>query len=196
MERYIKRKIFAYCLVRSSEPDMDKIFLEIEQAGYIPDHRFKDVDIDVDVCVSKRPQFKALLAQIRYGETMVLPTLEGLGRDAMEVAKTIKLLAARRIHVIVLQLDQINITSTAGKLLLAMLESLAALDEKFRTRRRRPVSEEDLPGLKRVVRNRKLSEQQRQQVLVRLNTGESIKELARVFGVTRIQIMRINTGSE
>jgi len=116
--------------------------------------------------------------------------------DWNPAAKTIKLLVARRIHVIVLQLDQINITSTAGKLLLAMLESLAALDEKFRTGRRRPVSEEDLPGLKRVVRNRTLSEQQRQQVLVRLNTGESIKELARVFGVTRIQIMRINTGSE
>ena len=77
---------------------------------------------------SQRPQFKALLGQIRNGETLVVSKLDRLGRDAHDVGATIKALTARKIEVIVLQLGKLDLTSPAGKLMLNMLAAVAEME--------------------------------------------------------------------
>lgn len=75
-----------------------------------------------------RPQFKALLGQIRDGETLAVSKLDRLGRDAQDVGATIKALAARKIELIVLQLGKLDPTSSAGKLMLTMLAAVAEME--------------------------------------------------------------------
>ncbi|WP_348697597.1 recombinase family protein [Duganella fentianensis] len=48
-----------------------------------------------------------------------------LWRDAPDVLATIKTLGALRVEVVVLQLDKLDLTSPAGKLMLAMLAAVA-----------------------------------------------------------------------
>ncbi|WP_268747015.1 recombinase family protein [Janthinobacterium sp. RA13] len=54
------------------------------------DYWFADT-ISGKTCASQRPQFAALLAQIRNGETLAVSKLDRLGRDAQDVGATAKL---------------------------------------------------------------------------------------------------------
>ncbi|AZP12877.1 recombinase family protein [Undibacterium parvum] len=185
-------RIFAYNRISKKDSNLDKQNAEIEQAGFKVDYWFKDEGISEKTSASKRPQFNALLAQIRDGETMVVSKLDRLGRDAIDVALTIKTLAARKIQVIVLQLGKLDITSKAGKLMLTMLSAVAELETDARLKRS-PAEVLTVKAQGKIQkRSSALSEQQKQQVIERLNLGESVKEVSRFFGVPRINIMRIN----
>jgi putative DNA-invertase from lambdoid prophage Rac len=69
-----------------------------------------------------------LLAQIRNGESLIVSKLGRLGRDAQVVGATVKLLAARKISVIVLQLGKLDLASAAGKMMLTMLAAVAEME--------------------------------------------------------------------
>jgi DNA invertase Pin-like site-specific DNA recombinase len=107
------------------------------------------------VSAAQRPRFAEMLGKIRDGETLVVSKLDRLGRDAQDVGATIKMLAARRIEVIVLQLGKLDLTSAAGKLMLTMLAAVAEMERDLlwnerspasRARRRRAKPWGDLPG--------------------------------------------------
>lgn len=66
-----------------------------------------------------------MLGQIRKGESLIVAKLDRLGRDALDVLQTVRQLAERGIKVIVLNLGSTDLTSPAGKLLLAMLPAPA-----------------------------------------------------------------------
>jgi putative DNA-invertase from lambdoid prophage Rac len=182
--------IFAYSCVSATDLTAEQQRLEIEQAGYQVDYWFKDEDINGKTCAGKRPQFNALLAKIRDGETMVVTKLDRLGRDAIDVARTIKTLAARKIQVIVLQFGKLDITSASGKLMLNMLGAVADLERDLRDTRAKP--ELAKAETKTPKKTNTISEQQHKEVLARLNGGESVKVVARAYGVPRIHVMRIN----
>src|SRR6267378_8090739 len=109
---------FAYSRVSTKDQTTTNQKLEIENAGYKIDYWFGDEGVSGKTHASQRPQFKALLGQIRDGETLVVSKLDRLGRDAQDVGATIKALGARKIQVIVLQLGKLDLTSPAGKLML------------------------------------------------------------------------------
>ena len=96
--------IFAYGRVSTKDQTTENQRLEIERAGYQVEYWFADEGVSGKVSASQRPQFAALLAQMRKGETLIVTKLDRLGRDAQDIGATIKALAARKIEVIVLQL--------------------------------------------------------------------------------------------
>src|SRR5690606_32576339 len=104
--------------------------MELAQAGYqIPDEFwFSDGGISGKTCATQRPQFSILLSKIRSGETLVVSKLDRLGRDAVDVMQTIRLLGDRNVKVIVIQLGSTDLTSAAGKLLLTMLAAVAEME--------------------------------------------------------------------
>jgi DNA invertase Pin-like site-specific DNA recombinase len=53
--------------------------------------------------------------------------LDRLGRDAQDVGATVKLLSARKIAVIVLQLGKLDLTSPVGKMM-TMLAAVAEME--------------------------------------------------------------------
>jgi DNA invertase Pin-like site-specific DNA recombinase len=86
---------FAYSRVSTKDQTTANQKLEIEQAGYKVDYWFSDEGVSGKAAASQRPQLKALLGQIRDGETLVVTKLGRLGRVAQDVGATIKALAAR-----------------------------------------------------------------------------------------------------
>jgi putative DNA-invertase from lambdoid prophage Rac len=77
---------------------------------------------------SQRPQFKALLGQIRNEETLIDSKLDRLGRDAQDVPSAMKTLSERKIKVFVIQIGQLDLTSPAGKLMLTMSSAVVAME--------------------------------------------------------------------
>lgn len=183
--------VFAYARVSTRDQTTENQRGEIERAGYAVDYWYADDGVSGSTQASRRPQFKALLGQIRDGETLVVSKLDRLGRDAHDVGATIKALAARRIKVIVLQLGQLDLTSSAGKLMLAMLAAVAEMERDLLIERTQAGLTRAKAQGKRLGRPSKTTPAQRTAMQTAHASGESIGSIARRSGVSRATIAGI-----
>ncbi|HCP5036531.1 TPA: recombinase family protein, partial [Escherichia coli] len=116
--------IFGYGRVSTAQQDTENQRLELEQSGWMFDYWFSDI-VSGKSPAMQRKAFSELLGKIRDDETLVVAKLDRLGRDAIDVLKTVRMLSDRGIKVIVHQLGNTDLTSAAGKLLLSMLAAVA-----------------------------------------------------------------------
>lgn len=183
--------IFAYGRVSTTDQTTENQRQEIERAGYQVEYWFADEGISGKVHASQRPQFKALLGQIRNGETLVVSKLDRLGRDAQDVGATIKALAARKIEVIVLQLGKLDLASPAGKLMLNMLAAVAEMERDLLVERTQAGLARAKSQGKVLGRPTKTSDSQRTEIINLRKTGASISALSRTYNISRASIMRV-----
>ena len=185
--------IFGYGRVSTKEQTTENQRREIEAAGYSIDYWHADEGVSGKVAASQRPQFAAMLGQIRDGETLIVTKLDRLGRDAHDVGATIKALAVRRVEVIVLQLGKLDLTSAAGKLMLAMLAAVAEMERDLLVERTQSGLARAKAEGKILGRPTSTTEEQRAAMVRRFGggRGESISALARSFGISRASVMRI-----
>lgn len=185
--------IFGYGRVSTKEQTTENQRREIEGAGYAVDYWHADEGVSGKVSASQRPQFAKMLGQIRDGETLVVTKLDRLGRDAQDVGATIKMLAARRIEVIVLQLGKLDLTSAAGKLMLTMLAAVAEMERDLLVERTQSGLARAKAEGKTLGRPTRTTQEQRAAIAKRHKAGESISALAREHGLSRASVMRIVT---
>jgi putative DNA-invertase from lambdoid prophage Rac len=184
--------IFAYSRVSTKDQTTDNQKLDIERAGYNVDYFYSDEGVSGKVPASLRPQFKALLSQIRDGETLVVSKLDRLGRDAQDVGATIKTLAARKIEVIVLQLGKLDLTSPAGKLMLTMLAAVAEMERDLLVERTQSGLARAKAEGKTLGRPTRTTPVQRAMMIAKFaEPGASISALAREYNVSRASVMRV-----
>ena len=122
---------FGYGRVSTKDQTTENQRLEIERAGFKVDYWFNDEGVSGSSHASQRPQFRALLGQIRNEETLIVSKLHRLGRDAEYVLSTMKTLSERKIKVFVIQLGQLSLTSPVGKLMFTILSAVAAMECDF-----------------------------------------------------------------
>ena len=152
------------------------------------DFWFADEGVSGKTHASQRPQFKALLGQIRERETLVVSKLDRLGRDAQDVGATIKALAARKIEVLVLQLGKLDLASAAGKMMLTMLAAVAEMERDLLVERTQAGLARAKSEGKTLGRPSKTSEDQRAAIVAAVEQGISISELARRYGISRASV--------
>lgn len=182
---------FAYGRVSTTDQTTENQRLDIVNAGFNVDYWFADEGISGKTCASQRPQFKALLGQIRDGETLVVSKLDRLGRDAQDVGATIKALAGRKIEVIVLQLGKLDLASPAGKLMLNMLAAVAEMERDLLVERTQAGLARAKSQGKVLGRPTKTSDSQRTEIINLRKTGASISALSRTYNISRASIMRV-----
>ncbi|WP_296946814.1 recombinase family protein [uncultured Massilia sp.] len=182
---------FAYGRVSTKEQTTENQRREIESAGYQVDYWFADEGVSGKVSALQRPQFAKMLGQVRDGETLVVTKLDRLGRDAQDVGATIKMLAARRIEVIVLQLGKLDLTSAAGKMMLTMLAAVAEMERDLLVERTQSGLARAKAEGKTLGRPSKTNDEQRRQIVADHAAGVSVSELARRFAVSRANILGI-----
>lgn len=119
--------VFSYGRVSRAEQTADNQRLEIERESYEVEYWFAD-NVSGKARAEQRKQFSDMLAKLRKKDTVVVSKLDRLGRDAPDVLTTIKTLAGLGVEVVVLQLGKLDLTSTAGKLMLAMLAAVAEME--------------------------------------------------------------------
>jgi putative DNA-invertase from lambdoid prophage Rac len=176
--------IFAYGRVSTKEQTADNQRLEIEQAGHAIDYWFADT-VSGKLSASRRPQFAALMAKIRDGETLVVTKLDRLGRDAHDVGATVKLLASRKISVVVLQLGKLDLASAAGKMMLTMLAAVAEMERDLLVERTQSGLARAKSEGKTLGRPSKTTPEDRADILYRIDRGESISSVAKLYKISR-----------
>lgn len=181
---------FGYSRVSTREQSTENQRLEIEGAGYAVDYWFADT-ISGKTSASQRPQFAALLAKIRDGETLVVSKLDRLGRDAQDVGATVKLLRARKIAVIVLQLGKLDLASPAGKMMLTMLAAVAEMERDLLVERTQAGLARAKDEGKTLGRPAKTTPEQRAEIVSKYAQGESVSSLARLYSISRASILTV-----
>ena len=182
---------FAYGRVSTKDQTSDNQRLEIERAGFKVDYWFADEGVSGKTHASLRPQFKALLSQIRDGEVLIVAKLDRLGRDAQNVNATIKALAKRRIEVVVLQLGKLDMASPSGKMMLQMLAAVAEMERDLLVERNQSGLARAKSEGKVLGRPVKTTPSQQTEIINLRKNGASISALSRAYSVSRATIMRI-----
>lgn len=185
--------VFGYGRVSTGQQTTENQRLELAQAGYLiePDFWFADEGVSGKVSASQRPAFKAMTAQIRKGETLVVSKLDRLGRDAIDVLQTVRQLGEREIKVVVLQLGNTDLTAPAGKLLLSMLAAVAEMERDLLVERTQAGLARAKAEGKTLGRPSKTTQEQRTEIRHRLGAGESVSALSRAYGVSRATVLSV-----
>lgn len=182
--------IFGYGRVSTSQQDTKNQRLELKQSGWQIDYWFADV-VSGKVPVMQRKAFSEMLNKIRDGETLMVVKLDRLGRDAIDVMQTVRVLADRNIKVIVHQLGATDLTSAAGKLLLSMLAAVAEMERDLLIERTQAGLSRAKAEGKKLGRPSKIATEARRAIIEKNYIGTSVSALAREYGVSRATIVAI-----
>ena len=187
----IMSRLFAYCRVSTISQTTDNQIREIEVAGFqVESHRIVAETISGSVEAAQRPMFSKLMDKLESGDTLIVTKLDRLGRNAMDVRKTIEDLGLRGVRVHCLQLGGTDLNSAAGKIIMGVICEIAAFEKDL-------LIERVNSGLKRAKaegrilgRPSRLTNQQKGDIRRRKEAGETIYSLAKSYGVDRRLIQR------
>jgi DNA invertase Pin-like site-specific DNA recombinase len=183
--------IFGYGRLSTAGQTAENQRLELEQAGYNIRYWFQDEGVSGKCPAAQRPAFQDMLLRIREEETLAVSKIDRLGRDAIDVLQTVKLLQERGVHVIVHQLGSTDLASPAGKLLLAMLSALAEMERDLLVERTQAGLARAKAEGKKLGRKAKTDGAQRQDIRRRLEAGESVSSVARGYAISRANVIGI-----
>ncbi|SQC86771.1 resolvase domain-containing protein [Klebsiella pneumoniae] len=125
------------------------------------------------------------------GDVLIVTKLDRLGRNAMDVRKTVEQLAASGIRVHCLALGGVDLTSAAGRMTMQVISAVAEFEKDLLIERTHSGIARARASGKRFGRPSSLNGEQQQVVLERLNAGVSISAIAREFSTTRQTILRV-----
>lgn len=113
----------AYFRVSSHDQSIEA---QKEALGGCFDEEFIDEGVSGATMAGDRPGFAQLLAHARKGDTVCVYAIDRLGRDALDVQATVKLMLDKGITVDVRGLGPI--AGDAGKLIVAVLAQMAEIE--------------------------------------------------------------------
>jgi putative DNA-invertase from lambdoid prophage Rac len=138
-----------------------------------------------------RPGFKKLMDRMEPGDTLVVTKLDRIGRDSIDVQKTVELFTDLDVRLIVLQLGNLDLTSTSGALMVKVLAAVADFEREL-------IIERTLAGQARarsagthMGRPSKTTDAQRKEIRSRLVAGQTISAVARDYKLSRATVMGI-----
>jgi len=132
-----------------------------------------------------------LMDRMESGDTLVVTKLDRIGRDSIDVQKTVGLFTELGVRLIVLQLGNLDLTSSSGALMVKVLAAVADFEREL-------IIERTLPGQARaraagthMGRPSKTTDVQRQTIRTRLSSGQTVSAVARNFKLSRATVMGI-----
>ena len=179
--------ILGYARVSTAGQDLDAQLAALTAAGVEPSRLFTDTLSGSAKTV--RPGLVAMLDYARAGDTVVVTAIDRLGRSVAEVTRTLAELGDRGITLPALR-EGVDTATPTGRAIAAIMATLAELELEL-GRERRASSRDSrrarsLPTTKPLKRSPERQEQLRRLAA----TGESVRELACVFGIGRATAYR------
>ncbi|MDR3368289.1 recombinase family protein [Rhodoferax sp.] len=185
-------RVFAYCRVSTSDQTTDNQIHEIVGAGFsITLQRTIVETISGSVAARERKGFGQLINKLESGDVLVVTKLDRLGRNAMDVRTTVEALEGMGVRVHCLALGGTDLTSPAGKLTMGVIAAVAEFERDLLIERTQAGLSRAISQGKTLGRPSSLTKAQAGEVLKRLDAGDSVAALARVYRTSRQSIMRI-----
>lgn len=189
-------RVFAYCRVSTVDQSTQNQAMEIEAAGFaIEERRLIEESISGSVPAKERPGFMKLVDRMESGDVLVVTKLDRLGRNAMDLRGTVEQLAGLGVRVHCLALGGVDLTSAAGKMTMQVIAAVAEFEKDLLLERTQSGIKRAKVAGKRFGRPPILNGEKREAVLLRLNAGATVAEIAREFKTTRQTILRVREAS-
>jgi putative DNA-invertase from lambdoid prophage Rac len=188
---------FIYARVSTTGQTTDNQLLEIASAGYEGDTIYTDT-ISGKIAASERPEFSKMLDTIQRttkAKRLIVSKLDRLGRDAVDILSTVRSLEAMGCAVRVLQLGDLDLTSSAGKLVLSTLAAVAEMERDILIERTNAGLARAKAQGKTLGRPKATDDSKAMDILADLSKGISVAQVARDHGVSRMTVMRIRDGA-
>lgn len=165
------------------------------------DQEFSDEGVSGGTLAAKRPGFADLLSKVRSGDTVHVYAVDRLGRDALDVQATVRLLIDMGVTVDVHGLGPI--VGGVGELILAVLAQVADMERKRITERAqagRAVARAALEATGRTHRGkeslgRPTAQDAAAVVAWRKANAASITQTARHFGLSPATVKRYSAAA-
>jgi putative DNA-invertase from lambdoid prophage Rac len=185
-------RVFAYCRVSTADQTTDNQLCEIEAAGFSVDpKRVIAETISGSTAARERKQFARLLDRLERGDVLVVTKLDRLGRNAMDVRSTVESLAAEGVKVHCLALGATDLTSAAGRMTMSVINAVSEFElDLLKERTQAGLARAKASG-KRLGRPPSLSNDQKQEIASKRSQGQSVRALAKQYGVSRGSIQRV-----
>ena len=185
-------RVFAYCRVSTPDQTTANQLQEIAGAGFeVSPWRAITETISGSVAASERPGWASLVAKLEQGDILVVTKLDRLGRNAMDVRATVDWLAEQGVRVYCLALGGMDLTSSAGRMTMQVVNAVAEFERDLLIERTQAGLSRAKAGGKSLGRPKSLSPEESKEVLKMLNQGQSVAGVARQLGTSRQTIMRV-----
>lgn len=185
-------RTFAYCRVSTIDQTTDNQAGEIEAAGFAVDpKRIVTETVSGSTAARERKGFAKLMDRLEDGDVLIVTKLDRLGRNAMDVRATVEALANAGVRVHCLALGGVDLTSSAGKLTMGVINAVAEFERDL-------LIERTQAGLSRAKaagavlgRPSALDGETQAKIRERRLAGVSLGVLAKEYGVSRAAIQRV-----
>lgn len=128
---------------------------------------------------------------MEHGDVLIVTKLGRLGRNAIDIRKTVEKLSELNIRVHCLALGGVDLTSPAGKMTMQVISAVAEFERDLLVERTHAGIARAKSAGKRFGRPPTLNEEQKNTVIERIRAGVSISAIAREFDTTRQTILRV-----
>lgn len=184
--------VFGYARVSREDQELALQVDALTAAGVEPGRLVKEKLSGV----ADRPRFRKLLASLGAGDTLVTWKVDRLGRNAVEVRKTVRNLDERGVRLIITTLG-IDTKTPAGRLMFGIMSQLAEFEREQLIERTKAGIEAARRRGKRIGRPPVLTTVQARQAARMVAEGKSYGEIADVMNVSRSAVFktvrRVNT---
>lgn len=184
-------RTFAYCRVSTIEQTVENQVLAIRNSGHkVLKSRVVSETVSGSCQAMQRSAFNNLIDnKMEYGDTLVVLKMDRLGRDMIDIMETLKILHDKGVHVISLDLGDIDLTSPAGKLQVQVMAAIAEFERnRIKERTREGLQRAKAEGKKLgrpAVSNERIAE------VKRFRETMSIAETAKAMGISIATVKRL-----
>lgn len=184
-------RTFAYVRVSTTEQTTENQIQEISAAGFkVEPYRIVTETISGSTPIAGRKGFKRLVDKLETGDVLIVTKLDRLGRNAIDVSSTVARLEEMGIRVHCLALGGVDLTSSAGRLTMGVINAVAQFERDLLIERTQSGLARAKAQGKTLGRPAALNEEQRDEVRSLLAEGASVSSLAKQFHTSRQTIMR------
>lgn len=178
--------VIGYVRVSTGEQSVEAQRHSIEQTHKVEEW-FVDEGVSGAVKAIDRPGFAELFKFVRKGDTLIVPAVDRLGRDTIDVLSTVEALCGKGVSVISLR-EGFDLSTPIGKAMLTMLAAVAELE-------RSNIKARQMAGIARARAEGKALGREKtiDDALVarwRKENGASIQVTAAQFGISSASVKR------
>ena len=184
------QRVFAYARVSTVEQLTENQREQIARAGYdIAPKRFIEEQISGSVPAAQRPGFQRLLERLDEGDTLVVTKLDRIGRDSIDVQQTVERFQSEGIRLVVLQLGNLDLTSSAGALMVKMLAAVADFERDLIIERTQAGQARARAAGTHMGRPSKTTPDQQRAIRKALAAGATVSSMAASYQISRATII-------
>ena len=186
------QRVFAYARVSTVEQVTENQREQIARAGYtIRPKFFIEEQVSGSVPAAQRPGFQRLLDRMDEGDTLVVTKLDRIGRDSIDVQQTVERFQREGIRLVVLQLGNLDLTSSAGALMVKMLAAVADFERDLIIERTQAGQARARAAGTHMGRPAKTTPDQQRAIREALAAGATVSSMAASYQVSRATIIAI-----